>query len=128
MKTTMIRPRWTGVAVLLLAAGAMRGESVGADGKSVFLAAKCNKCHEIKSLGVTSLPQDDLDEEEKSPVTDLSAAGKGRDADWLRQWLNRKIDKESLHKPGKKVTHKKKWNGSEDDLQALVTWLLTLKK
>ncbi len=88
-----------------------------AGGKTIFVEQKCNTCHGISSQGIsrTAPPT-----EGQEPPTDLSRAGKERDADWIVRWLQKK---ESVN--GKK--HIKGFKGSEEDLLILARWLAGMK-
>ncbi len=92
--------------LIALAAPAARA----ADGKEVFLAQKCNLCHAVSSAGIEATT---TNESLKGP--DLTGTPE-RDAAWLEAYLTQQ---ETLN--GKK--HKKKYAGSEADLDALVAWL-----
>ena len=85
-----------------------------ADGKQLFQDNKCNTCHSIKSQQVESTKKGD------DKIVDLSKVGNSHDSAWIKQWLNKEAEKD-----GKK--HKKKWSGSEGDLDTLVNWLASLK-
>jgi mono/diheme cytochrome c family protein len=89
--------------------------SEAADGKAVFLEKKCNLCHSIESQGITKTAA-------KMDGAELSDAGNFvPDAEWLKKFLTQ----EEL-KDGDK--HKKKWKGTDEDLDAVVTWIMSLKK
>lgn len=106
-----------------------------ADGKKIFLDAKCNKCHTIKSLSIDKLPKTAVvaeEDEEEEEVLDASgkkiepkdmkesvAAAKKENVD-IAKWLM----KETANKENRK--HKKKFKGTADDLKTLVDWLKTL--
>ncbi len=83
-------------------------------GKDIFVNGKCNACHAIKSQGIESKMAD------KYP--DLSNVGnKNIEADVIKKFLNKETDLN-----GKK--HAVKFKGSEEELNILVDWLLTLKQ
>lgn len=114
--------------LVLLILGALMIASPGpvaADeaGKAAFIAAKCNDCHSIKAAGIEvkkgeeSLEGDD--DGDKSP--DLSGVGAEHDADWMAQFLKKKVKNDD----GKK--HKKRFKGSDDKLKELTTYLASLK-
>ncbi len=93
-----------------------------ADGKQLFLDAKCNKCHTVEAQEIAVLPRTDGKEADadKKPV-DLSKVGGEHDAAFVKSWLLREIDQE-----GKK--HKApKYKGTEEDLTTLSTWVAGLK-
>lgn len=87
-----------------------------ADGKQVFLDSKCATCHSVKSQKIDATKK----EEGENKIVDLSDTGAKHDAAWMKKWLNKEVEKD-----GKK--HKKKWQGSDADLDTLVNWLMTLK-
>ena len=95
---------------------------VAVDGKALFTDKKCNKCHTIESQGIAVLPKANADEEEDegSEPNDLSQVGSDHDVAQIKQWLQR-----TLEKDGKK--HKKKFVGSDEELDAIAQWLVSLK-
>ena len=110
----------------IMAIAAMSGAMIGAasitnlaansDGKSIFKANKCDKCHSIESQGIelNGKPPG------KTPP-DLSGVGLKHKAGWIKDWL---LKDEELN--GKK--HLKKWTGSDDDLTTISAWLAAQKK
>lgn len=80
------------------------------DGKEIFLAKKCNLCHGVSSADIEATTKSD-----KMKGPDLSA-GEPHDPAWLAQYL-----KQEETMDGEK--HKKGWSGSDEELQALITWL-----
>lgn len=86
------------------------GAAAAADGKQVFLAQKCNLCHSVSSAGIEATTTND-----KLKGPDLSGTSERDDA-WLEAYLKQE---ETLD--GAK--HKKKYSGSDEDLQALIDWL-----
>ena len=92
-------------------------------GQKVFTDAKCQMCHTVYAAGVGEPPAEDAkkeDEEEAAGPPDLSLTGAGKTAEWMSLFLQKK---DTLN--DKK--HMKKFKGSDEDLTALVDWLLTLK-
>jgi hypothetical protein len=81
----------------------------------VFTAHKCNLCHSIESLGVERRSKS-----EKTKGPDLSDVGNHHDAAWMAGWLRQE---ETLE--GEK--HQREFKGSDEELKALVDWLVTLK-
>jgi len=79
-------------------------------GKEVFLAQKCNLCHTVSSAGIEATTTN-----EKLKGPDLSTTSH-RDAAWLEAYLKQEETIEG-------AKHKKKYNGSDEDLHALVHWL-----
>lgn len=87
-----------------------------APGKSIFVQNKCSTCHSITAQGI----QKGGGEEAKKDAPDLSTVGKKHAADWITKYL---LKKETLE--GEK--HLKKFKGPDEDLEALATWLASLK-
>ncbi len=117
------------VTLAILAAAALAlaavpvNASAAADGKEIFLSSKCTKCHSIKALGIERQKSEDEDMEDpnaKQPP-DLSKVGTKHDSEWLHGWLTKEITNDQ----GKK--HKMRFRGDEEELDALVNFLLSLK-
>ncbi len=92
-------------------------------GQQVFVAQKCQMCHTVYSAGIGEPPAEDAKEEEEEAAAgppDLSLAGTGRTAEWLSLFLQKK---EALNEKKHMMTFK----GADEELAALVNWLLTLK-
>ena len=88
----------------------------GADGvPKSFESNKCVRCHSVKKLGlgVSGKPK-------KGPDLAEAAAG-GLDADFLGEFLRKKVKQN-----GKK--HPKKFKGSDAELNELVSWIVGLAK
>jgi len=81
------------------------------DGKEIFLNNKCKACHSVETFGITS--------NKSNPVELLNLSDKTT-AEFLSKFL---MKTESLN--GKE--HKLKFKGSDEELKALVDWLLSLK-
>ena len=105
------------LVVFVLAVGlASVGQVEAADGKALFESKKCNLCHSIESQGITK-------KSEKMKGAELSDAGNMvESADALKKFLTQ----ETMGKDGKK--HQKKWSGTDEELDAIVTWVMSLKK
>jgi cytochrome c551/c552 len=102
------------VAALVLVVGTAP-VSYAADGKALFTEKKCNLCHSIESQGIQK-------KSEKMKGAELSDAGNFvPSADWLKKFLTQQELKD-----GQK--HKRKWNGSDEELDTVVNWILSLKK
>jgi cytochrome c551/c552 len=102
------------VAALVLVIGTAP-VSYAADGKALFVEKKCNLCHAVDSQGIQKTS-------EKMKGAELSDAGNtGKSADWLKKFL-----KQEELKEGEK--HKRKWKGTDEELDTIVNWVLTLKK
>lgn len=102
------------LAVLMALVAASAARAAEADGKTVFVAQKCNLCHSVETQGIDRTVK-------TSKAKDLSSVGTERKGDWIQKWLKKEemID-------GKK--HQKTFTGSDAELAALVQWLQTLKK
>ena len=82
-------------------------------GKAVFEAQKCNLCHSVPSAGIEATTKSD---KLKGPdLVDLDA-----DAQWVAKYLKKEVEKD-----GK--SHTKPFKGSDEELKALVDWLLEQK-
>jgi len=104
------------VAVLLLAI-LYSGPASGAaapDGKTLFLAQKCNMCHNVPAAGIERTVKSD-----KMAGPDL--VNIKVDAATLAKVLRRQED---VH--GKK--HPKEFKGTDEELNAVITWILSQKK
>ena len=85
------------------------------DGKAVFEAQKCNLCHSVSSAGIEATTKS-----EKLKGPDLTGVGDRHDAEWIAKYLKKEVDMD-----GKK--HTKPFSGSDEELKALVDWLLEQK-
>jgi mono/diheme cytochrome c family protein len=86
----------------------------GGDGKAAFLENKCNTCHSIDSQEIAK-------KSEKMKGADLSNIGnQAESVEWLKGYIKKEIKKDD-------AAHKKAWKGSEEQLDAIVEWLMTLK-
>jgi cytochrome c551/c552 len=106
------------MATIIAAAGMASFMAMGvasADGKAVFSANGCGKCHSAKAAGVMK-----DDGKEASGDKDLSKVGAKADATKLTSYLKKEGEVD-----GKK--HPKEFKGSEGDLKTLVDWLASLK-
>ncbi len=98
---------------LCLAAVTMMPITARADddaGKAVFTAKGCPECHAVSSHGIKS----------DGDAADLSKIGSKHDAATIEKFITKQVELN-----GKK--HKKKYQGSDDDLKKLVSWLASLK-
>jgi len=107
------------VAVLTVLAMGLASNALGADevpaGQTAFLENKCNTCHSVDSAEIAK-------KSEKMKGSDLSNAGaEVKSAEWLKGFL---LKKEELN--DKK--HKKTWKGTDEQLDAIVKWVMSLKK
>jgi cytochrome c2 len=100
------------------------------EGKRVFLDHKCNICHTVKAEGialkeVAGTAGEEAEEtepaEEGAPQPpDLSSVGKRHDAAFLHKFLRKKEKIDGR-------LHRRRFQGTEKERQALVDWLVTLK-
>ena len=112
------------VAAAVLAFAAIPAAAGAADsGKDIFLSSKCTKCHSIKAAGIERQKSEDEDmaDPDKKQPPDLSDVGTRRDSEWLHGWLTKEITNDD----GKK--HKMRFRGEEEELDALVEFLLSQK-
>ncbi|HEX5760609.1 MAG TPA: c-type cytochrome [Thermoanaerobaculia bacterium] len=86
------------------------------DGKAIFLAQKCNLCHDVSSAAITATTKSAA---LKGP--DLTGKSSKRDATLLNNYLRKKADVD-----GKK--HKKEFTGSDEEIGALIAWLQQQEK
>lgn len=106
----------TALALLLgltLAAAPLFAEDSA--GKAVFDANKCDLCHSVSNLKIEATTKSD-----KLKGPDLVDVGKRHEAEWIAKYLKKETDKD-----GK--SHTKPFKGSDEELQALVDWLLEQK-
>ncbi|HEX9734326.1 MAG TPA: cytochrome c [Thermoanaerobaculia bacterium] len=96
---------------LAVAAAPLAAEE--SDGKAVFEAQKCNLCHAVPPAGIEATTKSD-----KLKGPDL--VNLDSEAEWLAQYLKKEVDKD-----GK--SHTKPFKGSDEELTALVDWLLEQK-
>ena len=75
----------------------------------------CGECHGVK---VADIAPTTKKEKDKGP--DLTDIGEKFEEDWIVKYIKKEADKE-----GK--SHKKKFKGSDEELQVLVDWLLEQK-
>lgn len=99
------------VAALCLAGAALVAPAAAEDGKEIFLAQKCNLCHAVSSADIEAKTTN-----EKLKGPDLSTTPE-RDAAWLSAYLKQ----EEMLEDEK---HKKVFKGSDEELQALIDWLM----
>lgn len=103
------------LAVALALAPGMVSIGNAADGKALFLDKKCNLCHTIDSQGIVKTS-------EKMKAPDLSnASGLVESADWLKSFLKKEVKKDDKG-------HQREFKGTDGELDAVVQWLMTLKK
>lgn len=83
------------------------------DGKAAFLENRCNVCHSVESQ--------EIEKSSKMAGPDLSDAGNMvESAEWLKGFLLKENETDA-------GAHKKTWSGTDEQLDAIVNWLMTLK-
>ena len=83
-------------------------------GKAAFLEKKCNVCHTVESQ--------EVEKTSKMAGPDLSDAGNTvESAEWLKGFLLKENESEAGE-------HKKSWSGTDEQLDAIVGWVMGLKK
>lgn len=105
------------LAVLMLAvlySGPASGQPAKLDGKAIFLAQKCNMCHNVPTVGIERTMKS-----EKMAGPDL--VNIKEDAGTLTKFLRKQADIK-----GKK--HGKAFTGSDEELGAMVAWIQAQKK
>lgn len=111
MKNTFLFVLFISAIVALYAFAFSFSQDQGPDGKQIFMDSKCTSCHTVTSQDITS---------KKDDASDLSNAGSLGDAQLLKSYLLKEA-------PINDQDHKMKFKGSDDELNTLVNWLLTLK-
>ena len=111
MKNTFLFVLFISAIVALYAFAFSFSQDQGPDGKQIFMDNKCNSCHTVASQDITS---------KKDDAIDLSNAASVGDAQLLKSYLLKEAQIND-------ADHKMKFKGSDDDLNTLVNWLLTLK-
>jgi CxxC motif-containing protein (DUF1111 family) len=111
MKNTFFFIVFISAIVALFAFAFSFSQDQDLNGKQVFIDAKCNNCHTVASMEITS---------KKTEATDLSNAGSFGNAQLMKSYLlkEEKID-DQLHKVA--------FKGSEAELNVLSEWLASLK-
>ena len=102
------------LTVILISASGLGSVAMGeevADGKAVFEAQKCNMCHSVSTAGIDAKSEKMF----KGDLVDL-----GGDAEWLANYITKQVQKDG-------EDHTKDFKGSDEELQALVDWLLEQK-
>ena len=84
------------------------------DGEKVF-TENCAECHGVKVAGIMAKTKD---AEKKGP--DLTGIGEKYQTGWMKKYVMQEAEHD-----GK--SHKKKFKGSDEELQVLVDWLLEQK-
>lgn len=102
------------LALLTLVALCVAASTDG-DGKAIFLAQKCNTCHAVSSAGIEAKTTS-----AKMKGPDLTGVGERYEREWIVKYVQKEVDKD-----GK--SHSTAFKGSDEELEALVDWLLEQK-
>lgn len=113
-KTAMLGAALLGLLVLA-AAPAMAADMAAEKGQEAFEANKCNNCHSIEKLSIERKLKS-----EKMAGPDLSTIGDEHMAEWIVKFLQREVDLDDN-------LHKKEYEGTKKDLEAIAGWLASLK-
>ena len=85
-------------------------------GKTIFInQQKCNLCHSVSTQGIEAKTKSD-----KLKGPDLIGLADKYKAEWIGRYLKKKVDKNGKY-------HTKSFKGTDEELQALVDWLLEQK-
>lgn len=99
------------VAVLALAAHGSPVAAQDAPGQALFVAQGCNACHAVPAAGVPKLGDDTV------AGPSLEGLGEEYKPRSLRRWLKREQEHEGY-------THLQYFQGSDQELDTVVRWLL----
>ena len=105
------------VALMLPLIAVPPAHAEDAPGKAVFMAQKCNMCHNVPEAGITRTTQS-----EKVAGPDLAGDNAGKPASFFAQFLKKEVPNQEGNK------HKKEWKGTDDELKQVTEWLASLKK
>jgi hypothetical protein len=111
MKDTFLFVLFISAIVALFAFAFSFSQDQELNGKQIFIDGKCNNCHTVNSIEITS---------KKDDAVDLSNAGSVDDAQLIKSYLLKetKINDND---------HKMKFKGSDAELDTLAEWLASLK-
>ena len=134
------------LAFLILFAGSTYAQSdeVKEQGRKTFIESRCYTCHTIKAEAAqiekekeafakakgVELKDDDKEGDDEKKGGDLSDVGNERDSKWLTEFVQKPKDyfkDESDCRKIAKKKYRKRFKGSEEELNALVTYLASLK-
>jgi cytochrome c1 len=111
MKNALLFMLFISAIVALFAFAFSFSQDQKLDGKQIFIDNKCSNCHSVVSMEITS---------KKDNTVDLSNVGSELNADLIKSYLLKEL------KINEKE-HKLKFKGTDEELNALVNWLGTLK-
>lgn len=92
--------------------------SFASEAREIYLKYRCIKCHSIKSENIEPLKEELL---KGKKIIDHSGVGLKYDAEWLKKWLLKEVEKD-----GEK--HRVKFKGSPQELDTLTRWLVEKKE
>jgi mono/diheme cytochrome c family protein len=101
-------------AVTVAAAGAASAQTPADKGQQVFAAQKCTICHSVAGKG--------------NPKGPLDNVGAKHAADVIRQWVTNAPEMAAKSNATRKPAMKSYANLPNEDVEALVAYLITLKK
>jgi cytochrome c551/c552 len=84
-------------------------------GKVIFINQKCNLCHSVSTQGIEAKTTS-----EKLKGPDLVGLADKYKPKWISLYLKKKVKKNGKF-------HKRSFKGTDEELQALVDWLLEQK-
>jgi hypothetical protein len=94
-------------------AGTIAEAEESADGLATFTAQKCNMCHSVPQMEIVATVKS-----AKMKGPDLP--GEPREADWIKGFMKREVQLDGKD-------HKKEFKGTDEELQAITSWLIALK-
>jgi mono/diheme cytochrome c family protein len=106
-----------GIVGLALMAGSATAEEEAAPsaGQQEYIDQKCNMCHAVSTVGIEAKTKS-----EKMLGPDLVNLADSYEAEWMVKYVKKEVGKEG-------ESHSKPFKGSDEELQALVDWLLEQK-
>lgn len=110
-----LKASWTVVTCALALSGAAFTAGAQDAGKKAFLSSDCNRCHAVESQDIEATSKS-----KRARGPDLSTIGESRDAEWLAKYIEKQVQSNDKD-------HPVAWKGTDEDLQAMATWLATLK-
>ena len=84
------------------------------DGRRIFVD-NCVECHGVSSAGLRPKAEKKADQ-----GPDLTGIVDSYEASWIVKWVRKEVERESQ-------THTRPFKGTDEELQALVDWLLEQK-
>ena len=115
MKSTLLLVSLLGLAYLGLGLATPAPTLADDDGREIFLNESCDACHGVRVAGIE--PRRRRARRRGPDLTNLAAR---RTDAWLSRYLQQEIDLDGRR-------HKTGFKGSDEELQALVDWLLEQK-